>query len=145
MLGVETQSLRGRSAAQRPIFNHAIDCTWALLEFFIYTRFKSHDDATLSCTEDALRPVDTFKVVLLLGRVGNKAKATGNALRTELVKKQKVEKDTNSDSWTPSKKQREMNAPWDNIIHELDMSKELHADMNLPKIHFMSYCAEQIR
>jgi hypothetical protein len=33
LLGVLTQSLRGGSSAQRPIFNHAIECTRALLEF----------------------------------------------------------------------------------------------------------------
>jgi hypothetical protein len=37
--GVVTQSLRGGSPAQRPIFNHAIECTRALLEFYIYTRY----------------------------------------------------------------------------------------------------------
>jgi len=36
LLGVVTQSLRGESPAQRPIFNRAIDCTRGLLEFYIY-------------------------------------------------------------------------------------------------------------
>jgi hypothetical protein len=35
MLEVVTQSLRGGSPAQRPIFNHAIECTRALLEFYM--------------------------------------------------------------------------------------------------------------
>ena len=38
LLGVVTQSLRGRSYAQRPIFNRAIECTWALLEFYMYAQ-----------------------------------------------------------------------------------------------------------
>jgi len=33
LLGVVTQSLRGGSPTQRPIFNRAIECTRALLEF----------------------------------------------------------------------------------------------------------------
>jgi hypothetical protein len=53
LLGVVTQSLRGGSPGQRPIFNHAIECTRALLEFYMYARFKSHDDATLGYLEDA--------------------------------------------------------------------------------------------
>jgi len=48
LLGVVTQSLRGGNPAQRPIFNRAIECTQALLDFYIYARYKSHNDATLS-------------------------------------------------------------------------------------------------
>jgi hypothetical protein len=91
LLGVVTQSLRGGNPAQRPIFNHAIECTRALLEFSMYARYKSHDDATLSYMEDALHHFHTFKDVFLLGRAGQKAKAKANALRMELVKKRKVD------------------------------------------------------
>ena len=52
LLGVVTQSLRGGSPTQRPIFNCAIEYTWALVEFYMYARYKSHDDATWSCLED---------------------------------------------------------------------------------------------
>jgi hypothetical protein len=34
--GVVTQALRGGSPAQRPIFNRIIECTRALLEFYMY-------------------------------------------------------------------------------------------------------------
>jgi len=61
LLGVVTQSLRGGSPAQRPIFNRAIECTWALLEFYMYAQYKSHDDATLSYMEDALHHFHTFQ------------------------------------------------------------------------------------
>jgi hypothetical protein len=54
LLGVLTQSLQGGSHGQRPIFNGAIEHTQALLEFFLYPRYKSHDDATLSVMEDFL-------------------------------------------------------------------------------------------
>ena len=91
LLGVVTQSLRGGSPAKRPIFNRAIQCTRALLEFSMYARYKSHDDATLSYMEDTLCRFHTFKDVSLLGQAGKKAKAKVNALRTELVKKRKVD------------------------------------------------------
>jgi len=55
--------------------------------------------------------------------VGKKVKAKGNALRTELVKKQKVDEQTNDKTWTPSKKSRDMNAWRDYISHEIDVSK----------------------
>jgi hypothetical protein len=67
LLGVVTQSLQGGSPTQRPIFNRAIECTQALLEFYMYARYKSHDDATLSYMEDALCRFHTFKDVVLLG------------------------------------------------------------------------------
>jgi len=38
-----------------------------------------------------------------------------------------------------------MNAWWDYISHEIDLSKELDADFNFPKIHLMFHWAEQIR
>jgi hypothetical protein len=96
LLGVVTQSLREGSPAQHPIFNHAIECTETLLEFYMYTRYKSHDDATLSYMEDALRRFHTFKDVFLLVQASNKAKAKASALRTDLVKKRKVDKETNA-------------------------------------------------
>ena len=145
LLGVVTQSLRGGSPAQRPIFNHANECTRALLEFYMYARYKSHDDATLSYMEDALSRFHTFKYVFLLGRAGEKVKAKDNALRTEIVKKRKVDVETNAETWMASKKRRKINAWRDYISHEIDVSKELNADFNFLKIHLMSHWVEQIR
>jgi hypothetical protein len=68
LLGVVTQSLRGESPAQSPIFNRAIECTRALLELNLDARYKSHDDSTLSYMDDALHRFHTFKDVFLLGR-----------------------------------------------------------------------------
>ena len=60
------------------------------------------------------------------------------------MKNRKVDEETNADTWTPSKKWREMNAWHDYISHMIDVSKELHADFNFPMIHLMSHWAEQI-
>jgi hypothetical protein len=111
----------------------------------MYARYKSHDDATLSYMQDAFHRFHTFKDISLLERAGKKAKAKPNALRTELVKKRKVDEDTNAETWMPSKKRCEINAWRDYIKHEIDISKELDADINIPKIHLMSYWAEHIR
>jgi hypothetical protein len=111
----------------------------------MYAQYKSHDEATLSYMEDALCRFQTFKDVFLFVRASIKAKAKANALRTELVKKRKVDKETNAETWTPSKKRREMNPWWDYISHKVDVSKELHAEINFPKIHLMSHWVKQIR
>jgi len=145
LLGVVTESLRGGSPSQRPIFNYAIECTLALLEFYMYARYISHDDATLSYMEDALHRFHTMNDVFLLGQASKKANTKANALRTELVKKWKVDEETNAGTWMPSKKRREMNAWQDYISQEINVSKELDADFNFPKIHLMSHWVEQIR
>jgi len=145
LLGVVTQSLRGGSPSQCPILNLAIGCTWAMLEFYMCARYKSHDDATLSFMVDALSCYQTINDIFLLGRAGKKAKAKANALRMGLVKKRKVDEETNAETWTPSNKWCEMNAWWDYIGHHMDVSKELDDDFNFPKIHLMSHGVEQIR
>ena len=144
LLGVVTQSLRGGSPAQCPIFNRAFQCTQALSEFYMYARYKSHDDATLSYMEDSLCRFHTFKVGFLPGQAGKKAKAKANTRRTELVKMRKVDEETNAETWTPSKKLHEMNAWRDYISYKIAVSKELDADSNSPKIHIMSHRVEQI-
>jgi hypothetical protein len=87
----------------------------------------------------------TFKDVFLLGRAGNKAQAKPNALRMDVVKKGKVHKETQVETGTPSKKERETNTRKDYISHGIDVSKELNADFNFLHIHLMSHLVEQIR
>jgi len=139
LLGVVTQSLRNGSPAQSPIFNCAIECTRALLELYMYARYKSHDYATLSYMEDALHRCHTLKDVFLLGRAGKQANAKANAQRMEIVKKRNVDEETNAETWTPSKKLRKLNAWRDYISHKLDVSKELDDHFNLQRIHLMSH------
>jgi len=95
--------------------------------------------------EEALRHFHTFQDVFLLERAGKKAKAKPNALRTELMKKRKVDEETNDKTWTVPKNRREMNSWRDYISHEIDVSKELDAELNIPKIHLMSHLVNQIR
>ena len=70
LLGVVTLSLRGRSTAQHPTFNRTIECTLALLEFYMYAPYKSYDDATLSYVENAFHRFHTINDDFLLGRAG---------------------------------------------------------------------------
>jgi hypothetical protein len=81
--GVVSQSLPGGSRAQLPIFKPAIECTGALLEFYMYARYTSHHDANLSYMEDTLHRFQKFEDVFLHGHDAKTAKAKANALRTE--------------------------------------------------------------
>jgi len=145
LLLVVTQSLRGGSPAQRSTVNRAIECTHALLEFYMYAWYKTHNNATFSYMEDTWYYFHTFKDVFLLGRAGKKTNAKANALRIELVKEQKVDEQIKAETCTPSKKQRKMNARCDYISHEIDVSKDLYAVFNFRMIHWMSYWVKQIR
>jgi len=55
------------------------------------------------------------------------------------------DEDRNAETCSPSKKWREMNAWWEYISHEIDGSKEIDANFNLPKIKLISHCVQQIR
>jgi len=94
--------------------------------------------------EDELRRFHTFKDVSFLGQAGKKVKAKANALGTELMKRRKVNEERNVEIWMLSKMRREMNAWWDNISYQIDVSKELDADFNFAKIHLMSHWVKQI-
>jgi len=94
--------------------------------------------------EDALRHFHTFKDGSLLGRASKNAKGKVNALRTELVKKGKVDEETNAETWTPFKMWCNLNAWRKNISHEIDISKQLDADFNIPNICLMSHWVKQI-
>jgi hypothetical protein len=111
----------------------------------MYARYKSDDDATMSYIEDALHRFETFKDMFLLGPAGTKAKAKANALRTELMKKRKVDEEPNAETWTPSKKRRGMSTWQDYISYMIDISQELDADFHFRKLHLMSHWAEQVR
>jgi len=65
-------------------------------------------------------------------------------MRTELAKKRKVDGETSAGIWIWSKKQHKMDAWRDYTSHEIDVCKELNADFNLPKIHWMTHRVEQI-
>jgi len=75
----------------------------------------------MSYMDDALCHFHTFKDVFLPGRASKKVKAKANALRTELMKTQNVDKETNTETSTPSKKWCEMNAWRDYITHGIDV------------------------
>jgi hypothetical protein len=87
LIRVVMQSLHRGSPALHHIFNRAIECKRALLEFYMYARYESHDDPTLSCKQAALPRVHPFTDDFLLRQAGKKAKAKANAPRMELVKK----------------------------------------------------------
>ena len=100
LLAVVVQTLRsGRvSPTLRVIFNRAIECTRALLEFYMYSYYKSHDEDTVSYMDDAPHRFHRTKDVFLGGRIGKRARAKASKLRTELVRKRRSSRQT---TWQP--------------------------------------------
>jgi len=94
--------------------------------------------------EDSLHRFHTFEHVFLLGRAAKKVKAKANALKTELVKKRKVDNDTYAETWTPSKMRHEIIAWRDYTSYKIDISKELNSGFNFLKIHLISHWADKI-
>jgi hypothetical protein len=95
--------------------------------------------------QDALCCFHTFKHDFLLRRPRKQAKAKANALRMYLLKKHKVDKETNPETWTPSMMWPKINAWRDYLSHEIDVCKEIDADLNFWMIHLISHWVEQIR
>jgi hypothetical protein len=73
-VGVVTQSQRGGSPEQHPIFNRAMECTWALLEMYMYAKYKSQDDITLCCLENDVLCIHTIQDVFSLGHADTTVK-----------------------------------------------------------------------
>jgi hypothetical protein len=89
----------------------------------------------LSHIEDGQHRFETFNDVFLLSRARTHGQDKTQSLRMEFVKKQKVDEESNADTWTLSMKGREMNGRRNYIHHEIAVSKELFADFNFVKIH----------
>jgi hypothetical protein len=58
--------------------------------------------------------------------------------------KHMVDEETDHKTWMPSKMGSKMNAWGSYISHKIEVSKELDANFNIPKIHFMTQWVERI-
>jgi hypothetical protein len=86
LLAVLRNALHGPTPAQRAVFDRAILCSRALLEFFFYTSYRSHDQATLDYMENALRRFHENKDDFLRYRAGKRVVAGAHDLRADLIK-----------------------------------------------------------
>jgi len=65
-----------------------------MLEVHMFALYESHDDAITSYVEDTLCWFHTVNEIFLLVWASTQAKAKANTLRTELVKKWNIDKET---------------------------------------------------
>jgi hypothetical protein len=94
--------------------------------------------------EDALHRFHTIKDIVLLGRACKSPTAEANTQRKQLLKKRKVDEETNGDTSMPSQEWHERNAWRDNISHKIDVSKELDTNFTFLKIQMMFHSHKPI-
>jgi hypothetical protein len=95
--------------------------------------------------DDTMGRFQTIKDVLILRRTGKQAKAKAYALCTEPVKKRKIDKETNADTWMQSNMRGDLNGWQDYINHVMDVSMGFDSNFNHPMIYMLCHSVEQIR
>ena len=96
LVEVTYNALQNPAPAEKVGFESAIECTYALIEFYMYCQYESHDEDTLNLMESALCPFHNTKGVILQFRVGKRLAAKGKDKRTELWKERNAELKANS-------------------------------------------------
>jgi len=137
-------ALRAASATQRDVFNQAIECSRALVEFYFYAPYNSHDEQTFGLMSTARRNFHHFKDVFRQFRAGKRVTKEGKARRKELIAERDDElKSMKFKTAAHCECQRKS---WNEFINTEMV--EHHADggdFNFPKIHQMPHFHEQIQ
>jgi hypothetical protein len=81
-------ALRTPSSSQRGVFNKALECCRALVEFYFYAQYESYDEETLGLMDEALKRFHTFKRVFLQFRVTKTVTQQGKEHRKTLIEQQ---------------------------------------------------------
>ncbi len=144
LVAVLRNALRNPSASQRTVFDRAIECSRALVEFYFYCQYDSHDNETLNLMDNALRRFHDSKDVFLQFRAGKKLTAEGKAMRKELCEERDAELTANNLK-SATVRQRIRNSWKDILLDEMQTYAEEGSDFNFPKIHLMMHFREQIQ
>jgi hypothetical protein len=91
LLAVLRNAQHGPTSAERGVFDRAILCTHALLEFFFYASDTSHHEATLNMMENALRQFHQYRDVFLRYRAGKRVAAEALDRRAELAEERNAD------------------------------------------------------
>jgi len=85
LVGVLRCALQNPSSTQRGVFNEAIECCRAIVEFYFYAQYESHDGETLELMDEALKRFHTFKRVFCQFRITKKVSDQGKERRKTLM------------------------------------------------------------
>src|SRR5205807_6239478 len=95
LVGVTRNALRNPTPGKKAAFESAVECTCALVEFYMYCQYESDDEDTLNLMEDALHRFHNTKGVFLQFRAGKRLSAEAKDKRTELYNERDAEIKTN--------------------------------------------------
>jgi hypothetical protein len=145
LLAVLRAALHGPTPAQRGVFDRALLCTHALLGFFFYASYTSHDQATLDLMQNALRRFhehrDVFRQYLSIKRTT----AVARELRTELIKQREAALTQRRLEGLLPATLRDERHSWDAFIDaEVVDFAEDGAHWNFPKLHLMLHFRDQV-
>src|SRR5437588_11150813 len=94
-VGATCNALRNPTPGEKAAFESTVECTRALVEFYMYCQYESHDEDTLNLIEDALRCFHNTKGVFLLFRAVKRLSAEAKDKQTELCNERDAEIKTN--------------------------------------------------
>jgi hypothetical protein len=141
LVGVLRCALRTPSPSQRGVFNEAIECCRALVEFYFYAQYESHDEETLGLMDEALKRFHTFKRVFRQFRVTKKVTHEGKEHRKTLIE----QRDMAMQGKAGTEHER-LRKEWQTVINaEMVEYHEEGSDFNFPKIHQLLHFGEQLR
>jgi hypothetical protein len=143
LLGVVTNTLRSPSPLEKPIFDNVIQCTRALLEFYLYCRYPTHNTETLDLMDQCLRWFHKYKSVFLQFRPYKKATQQCKQLLKNLNSERDIDMEKYQNLTATQRKLRldEWNE-W--IKSEVENKLEEDSSFNFPKLHLMSHFRHSI-
>jgi len=75
LVGVTRNASRNPTPGEKAAIKSGVECTRALVEFYMYCQYESHDEDTLNLMEDALCRFHNTKVVFFQFRAGKRLSA----------------------------------------------------------------------
>jgi len=125
--------------------HNAILCIRYLTNFILMAQYRVHTPGTIESMKDYLRDFHTFKDLFLRFRASKAVKAAAKEAFKDLREEHsKLLASDSSQSKTLSKRQKimqELQLETQELVHDVLTSR---ANYNFPKIHLISYFADQI-
>jgi len=141
LVGVLHCALRNPSPPKRGIFKEAIECCQALMEFYFYAQFESHDEVTLGLMDEALKCFHIWERIFCQFQVTKKVTDQGKEHQKKLI--QQRDKAMQEKASTEYDRLRN---EWETFINdEMVQYHEEGSDFNFPKFHQLLHFGEQIQ
>jgi len=141
LVGVLCCALRNPCPSQCGVFNEAIECCRALVEFYFYAQYESHDEETLGLMDKVVKRFHISKRVFRQFRVSKKVPDQGKKYRKRLIQQRDMAMQGKA-----STEHERLRKEWETFINtEMVEYHEEGSDFNFPKFHQLLHFGKQIR